>query len=433
MHLMKHSSPFARFRERLFAYLRSLERYTKTDMVYLFSGLSWSAIGQTASSISALALSIVFSRFLPKEIYGNYKFVLAFVSVLGALSLNGLGTAVFQSAARGFSGALPEGFWVNLKWSALVFLSAFGFGAYYLLTGHAVIGIGILIGGCTSPFITSANLYGALLSGKKDFKRFTFYGLFNTVVPVLALIAVVFVSASTLAILLVYFFSNAIIGLVLYWRTCVHYRNEMHKRDSGTLTYAKHLSVIGILNTIAGNMDQLFLFHYVGAIEVAIYSFAIGVLDQSKGPLKMLDSMTQARFAAGETRSIRTSMRNKMLWLLISSVLFIGAYILAAPYIYRILFPTYMESVIYSQVYALSLLGLVVSPAGSYLSAKKKVKEQYINTFVNSILQIIAVIVGIIFWGLWGLIGARVIIRLCGAVVTYVLYRRAIKHDTQYA
>ena len=403
------------------------ERLFKTDVRYLLKGGFWGVVGQTASSLSALALSVIFSRMLPKEVYGEYKYVLAFISVLGALSLSGLSTSVFQSAARGFGGALPEGFWTNLRWSVAVFFSALVGAAYYFYTGQPALGIAILVGGCFSPIIASGNLYSSLLSGKKDFRRFSIYGLFNTIFPVVALIATVFITTSFLALVTVYFIANALIGLILYLQTCAQYKTEITESEPGTITYAKHLSVIGVLSTIAGNIDQLFLFNYLGAIELAIYNFAVGVLDQTKGPLKMLDTMTQARFATTEARSVEQSMYNKM-WLLFLTIgPFVIVYILAAPYIYQILFPAYTSSVIYSQVYALSLLSLVLSPAASFLYAKREVKAQYISTVVNSIFQIGVTILGIVFWGLWGLIAARVLSRTIGALVLYMLYLRSMR------
>jgi O-antigen/teichoic acid export membrane protein len=409
------------------------ESVFKTDIRYLLRGGFWGVAGQIVSSFSALALSIAFSRLLPKEIYGEYKFILAFVSVIGALSLNGLGTAIFQASARGMGGALPEGFKTNLRWSFLVYLGSFLAAAYYLYHGNSTLGIGILIGGCFSPLITSANLYSPFLSGKKDFRRFTLYGFANTVVPAVALIITVFFTRSVIALLAVYFISNTLVGLLLYRLASQHYRSELRIRDASATPYAKHLSAIGILALIAGNIDQLFLFHYLGAIEVALYNFAIGVLDQSKGIFKMLDVMVQARFASGEARTIRDGMRNKMLWLFLISIVVIILYVLAAPYIYEFLFPTYLGSVLYSQVYAISLLAIFVNPANSYIAAKKKIKEQYISSILNSVIQIGAIVIGIYFWGLWGLIIARVIFRLSGAAVTLFLYEIAIRKDTALA
>ena len=406
------------------------ERVFKVDLHYLLKGGFWSTVGQFGSSVSALVLSIAISSWVPKGAYGEYKYVLAFVAVLGAFCLNGMSTAVFQSTARGFGKSLPEGMVASLKWSVLIFLGALGIGAYYLVHGNEVLGIGILIGGCLSPFLASANLYDSFLAGKKDFQRQSLYGIIGTALPAFILLVTAYFSPTPLALILAYFIGNTGVTIFLYYLTLTQYTESQEPRDPEMIGYAKHQSVMGILSTIAGNVDQLFLFHFAGAIEVAIYNFATGVLDQSKGPLKSLDTMVQARFANQKTKSIRESMNNKMLLIFISTLIVIVLYIIAAPFIYRILFPNYMSAVIYSQVYALSMLGLWVSPAGSYLSVKKKVKELYFSTLSTSLLQIVATFVGIITFGLWGLIWARIIIRLGGNLVLYILYLHAVKDET---
>ena len=160
------------------------------------------------------------------------------------------------------------------------------------------------------------------------------------------------------------------------------------KTDKGMMRYAKHLSFMKILGGIANNIDKVLLFHFVGPIQLAIYSFAIAIPDQTKGPLKMLNTMIQAKFVTRTDESIRASMRNKMIWLAISSIAFIALYILIAPYFYGFFFPNYMDAVLYSQIYVVSMLGMIVSPAASYLVAKKKVKKQYTNriTMSNNII-----------------------------------------------
>ena len=77
----------------------------------------------------------------------------------------------------------------------------------------------------------------------------------------------------------------------------------------------------------------------------------------------------------------------------------------------------------------LSLFGLVFGPASSYLIAKKKIREQYINSVIGWSVQIILVALGILLWGLWGLVIARVISRLTMGGLAYILYRRAIAHE----
>ena len=410
-------------KNHIYRFLRWSEKYTKTDMVYLASGGFWSIFAQVIESFAIFGFAIIVARYLPKDVYGQYKYIIAIVALLGTLTLTGLGTSVFQSVARGFDGSLRIGFWTNLRWSTLAFLGAFALAIYYFLQGNSQLAIGILIGGSFSPFLASANFAGAFLNAKKDFRHSALYfGIIKTLFSIGALTITIFLTHSPLILAAVYFISNTFVTFLLYRRVVHLYKPDETKIDSGMLTYGKHLSLMGILSGIAGHIDQILLFHFVGPIQVAVYSFAIAIPDQTKGPLKMLNTMVQAKFVNRTDTEIRAGMKSKMLWLALSSVAFIALYIFIAPYFYAFFFPNYMEAVPYSQLYVLSLLGLVFFPAGSYLTAKKKVREQYINKLFMSILQIVALVVGVIFWGLLGLVISRVIIRLFGAFFIYILY-----------
>ena len=410
-------------KSRLGSFLRWSEKYTKMDMVYLTRGSFWSIAGQVSAALIALALSIAMARYVPKDVYGQYKYVLAIVSVLSAFSLNGIGTAVLQSAARGFDGALADGFKANMRWSFAIFIGAFAIGGYYLIAGNFILGLGILIGGSVTPFLGSFNLYSPFLSGKKDFARQAWYADFVTnIIPALALIAVALIAPQPLLLIAAYFVANLAATAFAYWRTA----RRLHRaaeHDPEMLHYGKHLSLIGILGGIAGNIDQLLLFHFAGATDLAIYNFATGIPDQMKGPLKSLDAMTQARFANRDEADIHSSIRNKMFWLFITSIIVVASYTLLAPYLYLFLFPAYAVAIPYSQIYALSLFAMIASPAVSYLSAKKKVREQYVASASISIFQIIVMAAGVMYWGLLGLIIARVLTRFFSGYAYFILYK----------
>ena len=414
-------------KNRLIALLRSSERYTKTDMVYLASGSFWSVIGQIASSLAVFVFAIIVARFIPKEVYGEYKYIIATVALLSTLSLTGIGTTVFQSVARGFDGALEEGFWMNVRWSALVFLGAFALAMYYFFQGNSTLAFGILIGGSLSPLLTSANLAGAFLNAKKDFARYSIYfGVIETFLSVGALIITALLTHNTVILVIVYFLSNTLATLWLYRRVVRIYTPDKKLVDQGMLTYGKHISLMGILDGIANNIDQVLVFHFVGPIQLAVYNFAVAIPEQTKGPLKMLDTMTQAKFVNRSDAEVRSSMRNKMLWITISILLFIALYILFAPSIYTLFFPNYVGAVFYSQIYALSLLSIIFSPSGSWIAARKKVREQYLSTTTVSVVQILIMVIGVLSFGLLGLVIARVVTKIAGAGFNYLLYKRAI-------
>lgn len=399
-------------------------RVFKIDAHYLARGTFWSTLSQIIITLSALALSMVLSRHLPKEVYGEYKYILSLVSFLSIFTLSGLGTSVLQSAARGFDGALLKGFHASLRWSAAAWIGALGIAAYYFLHDNYQIAVGVLIGGSLAPIIAATGLATNFLVAKKDFRTLAFHGSIpSTFIPAMALIVTALLTDNPLAFVVVYFITNAAAYFYLYQYTLRMYRPDQANDDPSMVSYAKHLSFMGILGGLAGNLDQILLFHYVGPAQLAIYNFAIGIPDQLKGPLKQLDGMLQARFANHLPASIRENMRNKSLLLFAFGIVCASVYIPLAPYLFSILFPNYMEAVPYSQLYALHFLTLPFAPSSSYLFAKRLIREQYINTALSYMFRIAFIAVGVIGWGLWGLIVAIIASRFAGGLVTYVLYR----------
>ncbi len=415
---------------RLLRLLRWSEKYTKTDMVYLTRGGFWSITGQVVTSITVFGFAILVARFLPKEVYGQYKYILAVVAILSSFSLTGIGTAVFQSVARGFDGSLFEGFWLNIRWSVLIFLGAFALAIYYFFQGNPTLAFGVLIGGSLSPFLSSANLASVFLSAKKDFARSSIYfDIIENLFAIGALAGTILFTHDPLIIAAVYFVGNTIATYWLYRRVVRVYKPDPAKTDPEMLTYGKHLSLMGILSTIAGNIDQILLFHFVGPVELAIYNFSVAIPDQTKGPIKTLSNMLLPKFAGRSTAEIKSGMRNKIVWLFISSLAFVVLYILLAPYFYAFFFPNYTDAIPYSQLYALSILSLSFSPAGVYLVAKKKIREQYITSIALSVFQIATMLIGVIFWGLLGLVVSRVIIKVGGGYLNYILYAYSSKKE----
>lgn len=401
-------------------------RVLRTDGRYLLSGGFWSLMGQGAAILSSLALAVIVSRFVPKDVYGNYKYVLAVVGMFSILSLNNLSTAVFQSVSKGFEGSMFEGFRVNLRWSGLVFLAAIAVCAYYAFAGNVALAFCILLGGCAMPLQSSANLFISFLGAKQQFARRTIYAdVLGNIVPAVALILTAIYFPSLIALVCVYFLSNLAVDLFFYLRTVSLYRPDPTRIDPGMTRYGFHLSAIGILGGIVGNIDQILLFHFAGAIDLAVYSFAIGILDQIKGPAKMLDSMMQARFASRERSDIDSGMGNKMLWMFVASLVVIAAFWFAAPVLYGTFFPTYIASLAYARLYSFNLLGLAAIPVGSYFSSHKKIKEQYIATAGGNLITIVFMFVGVVVWGLWGLIAARIAASLVTGVLSIILYLHA--------
>jgi O-antigen/teichoic acid export membrane protein len=416
---------------RAVTFLRWSETYTKTDMVYLASGGFLSLVSQVTALAGALALAVMVSHYVPKTSYGEYKYILSIVALLSSFSLNGIGGAVLQSSAQGYNGALQVGFWTNLRWSFVVFIGAFGAALYYLWAGNTTFAAEILIGGTLSPLIASATLFSPFLAGKKDFVHQTLFSIGDNLIPIGLMIGTVLLTSSPLALVAVYFVSNALAALFFYRRTQIMYAQRVQTQDKSMVRYSKHLSAMGILGGISENIDQVLLFHFVGGAQLAIYNFAIALPNQMKTPIKNIDAMLQARFVHRTAREIKDSMWNKIFWFFAAMVTVAAVYILIAPYVFRLLFPQYLESVRYSQIFVLWILPFAFDPFTTYLNSRKNLSALYTSTISYSLSRIAFIFFGAFFWGLMGAIIAKVATQFVAVGYNYALYRKVLRADME--
>jgi len=413
---------FLQLRERLFQTLRWSEKYTKTDMVYLASGGFWITIGQAVSSISALALAIAFANLAPQETYGTYKYLLSLAAIFSIFTLPGMNSAIAQAVAKGDDSIVRPALRSRIQWSMLGTLISFAGGLYYFINGNVELGSALILIGVTIPFFDTFTLYNGYLTGKKNFKTETTYHLLSQTISVIFIIVTIFLTKNVLLILLAYFMPLAIVRFFIFKRT-THALPPISKDKKIDISYGKHLSAINILGVIASNVDKILLWKLLGPVQLAIYSFAVAIPEQARGPFKGLSNIALPKFAAQPPGSIQLTFRS--FWytfLMYIILLFIVsmAYIAIAPTVFKILFPNYLESVFYSQILAFFLFTGAQSIPATLLTAYKRTGTQYILTVSRSTIQIILLFILIPQFGIMGAVFAIVATNTFNLITTIV-------------
>ena len=389
--------------------LRRSERYLKTDMVYLTSGGFWLFFGQAVSTVAALGLAVAFANLIEPEKYGNYRYVLAMASIIGAFTLTGLTTAVTRATARGHEGTLRYAFRLSLVWSVgMVFIAALGSG-YYFLNGNDFLGYSLLIVGATSPLIASASLYRPFLMGRKNFRSASMFGVIQSTLPTLSVLAGIFLGAPLLVLVALYFGVNAFVFFFLYRHAVSLAQNN--EVDPITNFLGKHLSLMGIVSTIGTRLDSILVFQLLGGAELAVYSLAIAMPDTIRGSMKNIDTLAMPKFARKTKEELKRAVWTKTLPIFLITLLIAIIYILSAPFIFEFLFPKYLNAVPFTQVYA-AIIPLSFALASAYFDSQAAVKERYILNISNTIFKIVTIALGIYFFGLWGGILAGVAARI---------------------
>lgn len=398
-------------KERVTSILRWGERYAKTDLTYLTKNASWLTASQILMSTFALVLSIAFAHFIPKDVYGSYRYLLSLFWTLATFSLTGIPTALARAIAKGEDDAYKESVRLSFIWSWPMILISLGLAAYYLAQGNLLLFGGALIIAILGPLMQPTYLFGSLLEGKRAFRATAVAGVILNFVPLLALIATMFVSHNPLAFLVVYLIANAGTATLISWYAWTHYRAEKRKPTESLFALGAHFSVMNILAGIAGQIDRLLVFHYLGAIELAVYSFAIALPDQIKAMSNNIATIAFPKFANRSFREIQETLAHRLGGFTLLMIALAGVYIVLAPFAFNIFFPAYTEAIWYSQIYALALIPLASIFPTTALQAHAANKELYILNILSSLFQIGILFPAIAYYGLLGAVIARIVSR----------------------
>lgn len=397
-------------------------------MVYLTKGGFWMAIGQIITFASIILLSIAFANLVPPDVYGTYKYLLSLAALFSIFTLPGMATAVSRAVARGDENSIHGATQMRIKWSLFGSAVALSCSVYYLLNDNITLSLSLGIIGAALPFFDTFTLYNEYLTGKKDFKTQTLFHSINQTVSISSLLLTLLITDNVLFIVAAYFIPLIITRFILY--SLLVKKIPKGEPDKEVIKYGKHLSFINVLGVVASNTDTFLLWQLLGPQQVAIYLFALAIPEQIKGPLRSVSELAFPKFASQSEEYVKKNLSQlaRKMYLYAAALIIISIlYVLAAPFIFKLLFPQYLESVIYSQVFMLASVALVGTIPLSLLSAQKKIKEQYIFSIIQPVLQIIAYLVLIPFYGIWGAIIARVVMR--GFYVSFAIYltRKAFK------
>lgn len=412
--------PSLSLRERLHGILRFTERYTRTDMVYLTKGGFWLALDEIGGGIVALLLSIAFAHYLPKDVYGTYRYFVALYWTLTAFTMTGLPTAVSRAVAKGHEGTFRSALLFSIRWALPLSAFALCASAYYLFHGNASLGLGLIIIAGIGPFMQAAYMWGSYFIGKKQFRSLAFSGIFFFVFPAIILFATMYVVKNPLVLLASYLGGTVVAGFILALFITTRLRPNP-STDPEFKELGWHFSAMNLLSTISQQVDKLVVFHYLGAVELAVYSLATALPEQVKNTLGGVTTLALPKFVERPFADIRKNFWNR-LWSYTGLLVLIAlAYIIIAPFAFDILFPAYHEAIWFSQLYALSLIPIGNALPLTVLQAHKANRELYIANIISPVFQIGILIFLTAGYGLVGTVMARIVARVFNFAINGIL------------
>lgn len=391
--------------------IKRLESWLKTDVRYIAKSGFWLNLSNLVSTILSFILTILFAHFLSQDIYGIYKYILATASIAAAFSLTGMNVATMRAAAQGFSGIFTRSIIEQFKWSWLQFSILIAIGLYYFWQGNSIYGIAFLVISLLAPLSGIANTFTAILYGTKEFKNAAIYSIISNCLYFVVMAIIVWqLPFSILALIIGYYFITTASNVYFCIRTYKKYNlaaDTAYRQED--ISYGKHMSVMNSVSTIANQIDNVIVYHLLGPASLALYSFAIVIPDRIRVLFGFIATAAFPKIAEKDLADIRPTLKRKILQLVFIALAIALIYIIAAPFIFKLIFPQYIDAVIYSQIFSLSLVAIATNISLTTLLAQKLQTElYYVNVYLPAI-KIGIIVIAIWQFGIWGAIVARII------------------------
>lgn len=371
---------------------------------YLFDS-GFLAYSNLITSITSFGTVYIFANFIPQETFGTYKYVLSIASILSIFTLQGMNTAVAQSVSRGHENALKEGIRTKILFGSIGTAIGLVVSAYYFIQENSVLGSSFFVTALSIPFFGTFNLYRSYLNGKKEYKaiarettlyNLAFFALFSSLL---------FLTKNIIVILLGYFLFSILLQLYIYLKVSRTINDTQQTTDFEIVGYAKHLSLLKGLTVASGSIGTIALWQILGPFALPVYTLALAPIEQARPMLQLTENLLMPNMAQKDWKiySIRWFFKKSALFLL-AILFFVIIYIVSAPLIYKLFFPSYAESVFLSQVFSVSLLFTGINILlMTIMKSKKQIRNLYVSNGILILFDLLT-IPAIYFFGILGLV-----------------------------
>lgn len=416
-------------REALNGGLHRAEKILKLDVRYTLFGGFYLTLGQVGSAVVGLALTVAFANLLPVETYGTYRYLLAAYSLLAILALPGIDTAVLQSISQGKEGAWGVGIRAKARWGLLATFASLVYAGYLYAHHSPTLALLFVVAALALPFMESLSLYTSFFNARKLFRVWTFIDLGSQVFSALCLITTMFLTKNVVLLVISYFLPYILARLcaTVYAYRTYHPNKEI---DVGLFSYGRSMTIFQIMSRIIGSADQIVLYHFLGAAQVAIFSLATAVPNRVQSVFRISGTLAFPKFASRSRKEILQTLPRRMALFVLGIMGICLVYVAMAPWIFSHVVPKYLPSLHFSQIAIFYTLSAITYPFSSYLNAHKKVRDNYLIAVGSFIPKILCLIILVPILGVWGAVIGLLATSLATILVTsYIIYRDFREED----
>jgi len=365
-------------------------------------------VGQMTTTLTAFIVMIAMANFLSKEVLGEYRYVLSWISILALTSLPGIGTAITQSTSKGYSGQLKDAIFLRMRWATIGFVLSLALSGFYLYAGNTTYA---LLFAVSAPFMVVYNVYFTYyfyLQGLERFDKAAQLQFFSRIFFAGVMLFLTYFFPATLIIVLG-FLGATIMGQYFGYHVTkkIEDSKEINK-DSDLEGYSKFMTLLHIPTFLSSNLDKVFVGIFLGPVELAIYFVAITLPFETGRIGRMLGQLFLPRFSRQDHIDPKVIIGKLSILFIPLAALWL-LYALFAEMIFSLLFPQYPEAVSLSIIGMMLIFATPTYVIRSLLISRKKRSLLRKLLVLIPILQTVILFVALYFFGLIGAVAGLVI------------------------
>ena len=397
-------------------------KYFQLDIDYYFKNIGYLFIDKGIRIFCALSLSVIFARFLSKEIYGQYSFILAILGFVSVFTLTGINTAVTQAVANGYDRVLITGIKNKFKWSILGSIIVFAIGAYYFSVGSYLMGKAFIIASLFFPFFYNFRIFSDFLLGKKDFSKMLKYHAFINIISLIVMALTVYFVRDLIYILVAFLLINSLLWAYFFKLSLKRMENQNDNPES--ILFGKKLSFINMISTTVGQLDKIIIGSFLGFSDLAIYAIASVIPNTISSTGSSVAITAFPKLSTKNKESAYSSVKKKLFYLMIMAIIITTVIVLLAPFIIPFFYSEkYSESIFYAQLLSLGLVFTIPTQmiSKALFPSQKEIKKITRLKVSSSVVEVILLFSFGLTMGLFGIVLAKLLGRIFAMIYSFKL------------
>lgn len=389
-------------------------------MIYLVKNSFWTGIGKFFSTMSGLIILIFLTRFVSKDVVGQYNFFLSILTIIAIFSIPGLNTSTIEAVAKNNDGVYKKAVKTKFKYSWLGSLSLIFIACFYFFKQEIILSEAFLISAILFPFNFAPNVWRSFLIGKQKFKILNLYSSLQSILYLSAMITVIILSRGNFLILI----STYLLIQILPTGLCYFYTQKLidnDKENSDWKSYGFFLTKMQILNLLTSNLDSVMIGIFIDMKALAIYSVGKKMITSLQGLIKEFSNIYLAKIAKREKINFKKYFHISILTFIFSIIA-----IIFTPFVMKIFFPNYENSVIIAQLFLLFLpiwiFDLFLGYETSYNLKNKKII--FYKNIITPIIYFILIIPALYYFKTAGLVLAVSFKNIINIIIFYSTYKK---------